>query len=186
MQKDSENSLADWAELDIESLMTLTASDKDSFVVGKNEDNGSGRIFGGQILGQVLAAAASTVATDRPARSLQLMFPNSSDPGCRMRYEVERASDGTRTSVRTVRAKQRGKLICLAIASFRAAGSAFEHDEPVDDVGAEPDQYPDAASVAANRGQLLQEHPYEFIARKGSVAVRIVDAVQPRATHDPS
>lgn len=186
MQKDPEGSLADWAELDIGSLMTLTASGQDSFVGGKNEDNGAGRVFGGQILGQALAAAASTVATDRPAHSLQLVFTNSGDPSWCMHYEVERASDGARTSVRTVRAKQRGKLICLAIASFRTAGSAFEHDEPVGHIVGEPDQYPDVAVVVANWGQLLPRHPFEFIARKGSVEVRIVDAVQRLATHDPS
>lgn len=185
MQKDDPQSrLADWAELDIASLMKLTASGQDSFVGGKNEDNGAGRVFGGQILGQVLAAAASTVATERPAHSLQLMFTNSGDPSHCMHYEVERASDGGRTSVRTVRAKQRGKLICLAIVSFRTAGSAFDHGEPVSDIVADPDQYPDVASVLANWGELLPGHPLEFIARKGSVEVRIVDAVQARGTRD--
>ena len=185
MQKGPEGRLADWAELDIESLMTLTASGRDSFVGDKNEDNGAGRVFGGQILGQALAAAASTVASDRPAHSLQLMFTNAGDPSCRMRYEVERVSDGGRTSVRSVRAEQRGKPICLAIASFRTAGSAFEHDERVGDIVAEPHELPTISSVVENWGQLVPGHPYEFIARKASVEVRPVDVVQPSATQEP-
>lgn len=83
--------VVDWAQLDIARLMMLGAEADNCFVSRQNEDNGAGRIFGGQILGQVLSAIARTVATDRPLHALQLMFCSSGHPAQPVRYSISRS-----------------------------------------------------------------------------------------------
>src|SRR5271169_4845722 len=56
-----------WDGADIADLLGLAAPESGRFRSRVGEINEHGRVYGGQLLGQALAAAARTVPADRPA-----------------------------------------------------------------------------------------------------------------------
>lgn len=172
----SKAEIVDWTRLDIAQLIALEQEGDATFVGQHNEDNGVGRIFGGQILAQTLSAAARTVAADRPVHSMQLTFCASGRPALPVRYTVHKLSDGATTSVRSVHAMQGAKTICVAAVSSQRPGAAFEHEEAVAGPVPDPASQPDAASLVEQHRSALAGHPLEFIAAKSAVEMRLVDA----------
>eukprot|EP00076_Gallus_gallus_P047334 XP_417475.3 acyl-coenzyme A thioesterase 8 [Gallus gallus] len=79
------------------------------------------RLFGGQIVGQALVAAARAVSRDLQAHSLHCYFVRAGDPKVPVLYEVERTRTGKSFSVRSVKAIQHGKPIFICQASFQLA-----------------------------------------------------------------
>jgi acyl-CoA thioesterase-2 len=75
------------------------------------------RAFGGELLAQVLVAASRTAA-DRVCHSLHVHFLLPGDPLLPIEYRVRRVRDGRQFAVRQVIARQRGREILLATASF--------------------------------------------------------------------
>ena len=59
------------------------------------------RVFGGQVIGQALVAAARTVE-GRPVHSLHAYFMLPGDPKVPILYEVDRLRDGSSFSTRRV------------------------------------------------------------------------------------
>uniref|UniRef100_A0A7M4FVX1 Acyl-coenzyme A thioesterase 8 n=2 Tax=Crocodylus porosus TaxID=8502 RepID=A0A7M4FVX1_CROPO len=86
------------------------------------------RLFGGQIVGQALVAAARAVSEDVHVHSLHCYFVRAGDPGMPVLYQVERTRTGRSFSVRSVKAVQHGKPILICQASFqRAQPSPVQH-----------------------------------------------------------
>ncbi|XP_018589663.1 acyl-coenzyme A thioesterase 8 isoform X2 [Scleropages formosus] len=77
------------------------------------------RLFGGQIIGQALVAAARSVSEDFFAHSLHCYFVRAGDPKVPVLYQVERTRDGRSFLVRSVKAIQHGKPILICQASFQ-------------------------------------------------------------------
>ncbi|XP_041080550.1 acyl-coenzyme A thioesterase 8-like isoform X1 [Polyodon spathula] len=76
------------------------------------------RLFGGQIVGQALVAAAKSVSEDISAHSLHCYFVRAGDPKVPVLYQVDRTRDGRSFSVRSVKAIQHGQPILICQASF--------------------------------------------------------------------
>ncbi|CAK6958749.1 acyl-coenzyme A thioesterase 8 [Scomber scombrus] len=76
------------------------------------------RLFGGQIVGQALVAAAKSVSDNLYAHSLHCYFVRAGDPKVPVLYQVERTRDGRSFAVRSVKAIQHGKPILICQASF--------------------------------------------------------------------
>jgi acyl-CoA thioesterase-2 len=93
---------------------------------GASEDIGTGRVFGGQVLGQALVAACRTATS--PIHSLHAYFLLPGDHHQPIDYLVERVRDGRSFATRRVVAQQKGRTIFTMMASFHApeAGS-FSH-----------------------------------------------------------
>jgi acyl-CoA thioesterase-2 len=89
------------------------------------------RVFGGQVLGQALMAAGSTVTPDRQPHSLHGYFLRPGDPTARIVYVVETTRDGRAFSTRRVIARQRGRPIFHMTASFQVVESGFDHQDPM-------------------------------------------------------
>ena len=85
---------------------------------GESRDIGSARVFGGQVLGQALIAACTTVE-ERIPHSLHAYFLRSGDFNAPIVYEVERNRDGRSFSSRRVVAIQHGRPIFTMAASFQ-------------------------------------------------------------------
>ncbi|KAB1262306.1 Acyl-coenzyme A thioesterase 8 [Camelus dromedarius] len=86
------------------------------------------RLFGGQIVGQALVAAAKSVSEDVHVHSLHCYFVRRGDPKVPVLYQVERTRTGASFSVRSVKAVQHGKPIFICQASFqRAQPSPMQH-----------------------------------------------------------
>ena len=108
---------------------------------GVNPDEERQRIFGGQVAGQALVAAARTVDDDRAVHSLHAYFLRPGDPNVPVLYEVDRIRDGRSFTTRRVAAIQHGRAIFHMSASFHIAEPGFDHLDEMPDVP-EPDRLP--------------------------------------------
>ena len=91
-----------------------------------NQTNYLGMIFGGQPLGQGLAAAQHTVP-DWPAHSLSGYFLRAGTMDKPIDYDVEVLRDGRRFAFRRVLASQDGKPIFDMLCSFHEPEAGVEH-----------------------------------------------------------
>ncbi len=102
--------------------------------LGESQDLGWGSIFGGQVLGQALSAAAQTVDEGRLVHSMHGYFLRTGDVRHPVEYAVDRIRDGRSFTTRTVVAKQHGRAIFNLAASFHGEETGFDHQEPMPDV----------------------------------------------------
>ena len=101
---------------------------------GQSPQIGWQRVYGGQVLGQALVAAARTVEPERTAHSLHAYFLIGGDPNHPLIYEVERIRDGGSFTTRRVRAIQHGRPIFAMSVSFQKAEGGFDHHSKMPDV----------------------------------------------------
>jgi acyl-CoA thioesterase-2 len=106
-------------------LMQLEPLGGDKFLA-QSEDIGTPAVFGGQVLGQSLAAASLTVGTDRPVHSMHAYFllPGEHAP---IEYSVDRVRDGRSFTTRHVVARQQERIIFEMSASFQTVDDGVEH-----------------------------------------------------------
>jgi acyl-CoA thioesterase-2 len=106
---------------------------------GDNLDIGYHRVFGGQILAQMIAAA-SAATPEKVVKSLHVLFPREGDTSKRMDYAVDKLQDGRTFGTTTITATQDGKVISAATVSMHAAeDSALQRSDPTPTVGAPAD-----------------------------------------------
>ena len=115
----------DQALQDLITLLELEPLEENIFR-GQSHDIGTPQVFGGQVLGQALAAASRTVH-GRTVHSLHAYFLQRGDVGAPIIYEVDRARDGASFSSRRVVAIQHGAQIFNMAASFQVPESGLEH-----------------------------------------------------------
>jgi len=148
---------------------------------GESRDIGSPQVFGGQVLGQALSAAAATVE-QRVVHSLHAYFLRRGDYNAPIVYEVDRSLDGHSFSNRRVVAIQHGQQIFTMAASFQAAESGFDHQIARPSVP-EPESLPSTDSPPAQvlaqlpervRRFFLPPRPFEFR------MVRPIEYLRPR------
>jgi acyl-CoA thioesterase-2 len=134
---------------------------------GESRDLGSQRVFGGQVLGQALVAASSTVQ-DRVVHSLHAYFLRGGDKTRPIIYEVDRSRDGKSFSTRRVVAIQHGEQIFHMSASFQKVEEGLSHQMSPPDVP-DPDELVDWATWVGQHGAnagfsklALLELPFEL------------------------
>ena len=141
-----------WDGADIAGLLDLASPQPGRFRSRLAEVNEHGRVYGGQLLGQALAAAARTVPADRPATAMQFMFLAGALPELPINYEVITLQDGKRFSSRHVRGSQSGgRIVCDANVSFATAIDSPEHmAPPAPDCGldTDPESLPELSDIA--------------------------------------
>lgn len=101
---------------------------------GRSQDLGWGTVFGGQVLGQALSAAAQTVPPDRSVHSLHAYFLRPGDTRRPILYDVDRIRDGRSFTTRRVVAIQNGEAIFSMGASFQLQEEGFDHQDPMPEV----------------------------------------------------
>ncbi len=89
-----------------------------------------GRLFGGLIAAQALAAAGATVADGRLPQSLHAYFIKGGRVGVDVEYTVERARDGRSFDTRRVTAAQDGVPIFEMLTSFHAPEPTLDWQRP--------------------------------------------------------
>ncbi len=94
---------------------------------GNSQDLGWGNVFGGQVLGQALSAAAQTVPTERPVHSLHGYFLRTGDAAKPIVYDVDCIRDGRSFTTRRVVAIQNGRAIFNLSASFQRVEDGLDH-----------------------------------------------------------
>ena len=103
-------------------------------VQGQNLDIGYHRVFGGQILAQVLTAAAEA-SPDKSVKSLHILFPREGDTSKPMTYRVTKLQDGRTFGTTEVVAEQDGKVISAAVLSMHASEDGLHRSETPPAVG---------------------------------------------------
>ncbi len=119
----------------LDELVTLLALERieENLFRGQSQDLGWGTVFGGQVLGQALSAAARTVPADRLVHSLHAYFLRPGDVSKPIVYDVDRIRDGTSFVTRRVVAIQNGHAIFNLAASFQKEEGGLEHQDDMPD-----------------------------------------------------
>ena len=129
------------------------------------------RVFGGQVAGQALVAAARTVEPDRRVHSLHAYFLRPGDPRIPILYEVDRIRDGRSFTTRRVVAVQHGRAIFNLSASFHLEEAGYVHQfEAPTDVPA-----PETLDDFATRWAPYADKIGEFYTRPRPIDTRYVD-----------
>ena len=110
---------------------------------GVSPDENRQRVFGGQVAGQALVAAARTVDDETSVHSLHAYFLRPGDPTIPILYEVDRIRDGRSFTTRRVVAIQHGRAIFNLSASFHRTESGLEHELPMPAALPDPETIPD-------------------------------------------
>src|SRR4051812_14762038 len=113
----------------LDELVKLLALERieENLFRGQSQDLGWGTVFGGQVLGQALSAAAQTVPSERHVHSMHAYFLRPGDVSRPIVYDVDRIRDGTSFTTRRVVAIQNGKPIFNLAASFQREEPGFDH-----------------------------------------------------------
>jgi len=125
---------------------------------GLSPDEERQRVFGGQVAGQALVAAARSVDADRSVHSLHAYFLRPGDPNVPILYEVDRIRDGRSFTTRRVVAIQHGRAIFNLQTSFHVHEEGFDHQRPMPDDVADPETLLDFHDRMAPYADTLGEH----------------------------
>jgi acyl-CoA thioesterase II len=110
---------------------------------GVSPDENRQRVFGGQVAGQALVAAARTIDESRMVHSLHAYFLRPGDPTVPILYEVDRIRDGRSFATRRVVAIQHGRAIFNLQASFHDDEPGPDHQIPMPEGVPDPETLPD-------------------------------------------
>jgi acyl-CoA thioesterase-2 len=140
---------------------------------GRSPQVGWQRVFGGQVIGQALVAAARTV-DGRAAHSLHAYFMRPGDPSVPIIYEVDRIRDGKSFATRRVVAIQHGEAIFSMSASFQVEESGFDHQLPMPSVPP-PEELPSESDLKALFVEKAPEPVRRYWERERPLELRPVD-----------
>src|SRR5215510_1332508 len=144
---------------------------------GESRDIGSAQVFGGQVLGQALTAAAATVE-GRIVHSLHAYFLRRGDFNAPIIYEVDRSRDGHSFSNRRVIAIQHGEQIFNMTASFQVVEEGLEHQIDMPKVPP-PEDLPDMVELLKPLLPKLPERVQRFVEKPRPFEFRMVQTVNP-------
>ncbi len=128
-----EDRLEAWDEQDVPALVSVRRLGDDLFQGRYNQVNVNRVLFGGQVLGQSLSAAAATV-TDRPLHSMHGYFLRPGQVDRPVTYAVERTRDGRSFSTRRVTGLQGDSVIFHLECSFHQPEAGWDHQVAMADV----------------------------------------------------
>lgn len=177
---------------DLVDLLALERLAPDRFS-GRSQDLGWRAIFGGQVLGQSLSAAAQTVPPDRSVHSLHGYFLRAGDVTRPILYDVERLRDGRSFTTRRVIARQAqetgetsaidraGEAIFSLEASFQVHEEGFEHQDPMPEVPP-PESLPSERALALAIADRLPEALRQMATAERPIEIR---PVEPRTPLQP-
>lgn len=113
--------------LDLPGLIDLLDLEQIEVNMFRGKTLGGGFVFGGQVLGQALVAAARTVEAERKPHSMHAYFLRPGDSEVPILFEVDRIRDGKSFTTRRVVAIQNGKAIFNMSVSFQVSEEGLEH-----------------------------------------------------------
>lgn len=113
-------------------LLDLEEIGPDRFRSRHGQANHAGSLYGGQLVGQALAAAIRTASGKTP-HSLHGYFLRPGSAGAAIDYHVEALREGQRVATRRVSAHQGGKLLFHLHCSLATPLSGFEHQAARDE-----------------------------------------------------
>lgn len=164
-------------------ILTLERIGEDRFRAAHNIDNYAGAAFGGQLLGQALAAARLTVDA-WPASSVSGTFFRAGRLGAPIDYVVERVSDGRRFAFRDVTAVQGDRTVFAMHCTFHAPQDGIAHQADAMGIVPDPDGLPDLPAFAATYRARLLPQIADIFGKPFPVELRPVDPERFLTDHD--
>lgn len=150
---------------------------EDNLFRGGRGSEGWQRVFGGQVLGQALVAAARTVDPSRSAHSLHGYFLLAGDPSIPIIYDVERIRDGRSFTTRRVKAIQHGAAIFSMSASFHKQEDGYEHQIAMPEVPP-PEALIDPNELIAHMIDKLPQAMRSYWERERPIEMRLLDVTR--------
>jgi acyl-CoA thioesterase-2 len=150
-------------------LLDLEAIEENIFR-GQNEATRYGRLFGGQVAAQALAAAGRTVE-ERRAHSLHAYFLRGGDPSVPIVFTVDRIRDGTSFTTRRVVAVQHGRAIFNMSVSFHKEEESYDHQDEMPDAP-DPDTLPTWEERVREAGERIPEHMRSWVFAERAIDTR--------------
>ena len=146
---------------------------------GLSWDLGSRALFGGQVMGQALAAAQMTLPEERVCHSFHSYFLLPGDANHPVVYDVENVRDGRSFSTRRVKAIQNGRNIFYMTASFQHLEEGLEHQfADMPDVPA-PENVESDLKVFEDSYDQLSERMREALSYHKPIDIRTVQTIDP-------
>jgi acyl-CoA thioesterase-2 len=127
--------------IDVLDLTTTSARTSEDIFVGTSGWIPTGRVFGGQVLGQSVVAAQRTIEA-RSIHSLHGYFVRPGDVDLPITFGVDRIHDGRSFATRRVQAYQSGRPIFSMIASFQTHDDGLEHQVDMPEGIPAPEELP--------------------------------------------
>lgn len=155
-------------------LLDVTPTQPDHFA-GRRKPGGVGRVFGGQVIAQALAAAERTVPDDRPVHSLHAYFLRGGSEDHETDFRVDRDLDGGSFSNRRVTASQdvdgTQRPILTMSASFHRPEPGVHHADAMPEVPP-PDSVPTEAELRARYADSVPERMRRFMQEPRPIELR--------------
>lgn len=141
---------------------------------GRSPQDGWQRVYGGQVIGQALAAAVRTVEPTRHAHSLHAYFILPGDPKVPIIYDVDPLRDGKSFTTRRVTARQHGHAIFSMLASFHVDEQGLDHQAEMPQV-TPPEELPSESEMRENLLPHMPEPVQRYFERDRPVEMRPVE-----------
>lgn len=143
---------------------------------GQSWDLGFRALFGGQVLGQSIAAAYKTVEEGRIIHSLHSYFLLPGDAQKPVIYDIENVRDGRSFSSRRVKAIQNGRTIFDMTASFHSPEPGLEHQFATMPKVPEPEEVAQDIRFYEDNYDQLSDRMKESLSYHRPVDIRTVDS----------
>jgi acyl-CoA thioesterase-2 len=137
----------------LQKLLNVETLDRDLYR-GMALPGGTGRVFGGQVIGQALISACRSVDDERLPHSLHAYFLRAGDNTVPIIFQVLRDADGRSFSNRRVVAMQRGEPILNMAVSFQLPEQGKDYTVSMPDVPPPEALKSEAEHVLENRDRL--------------------------------
>ncbi|MBF7072781.1 acyl-CoA thioesterase II [Glaciecola sp. MH2013] len=163
------------SEAKLEHLLDLERIE-DGFYRGQSWDLGFRALYGGQVLGQSIAAAYQTVEPTHVIHSLHSYFLLPGDAKKPVVYDIENVRDGRSFSSRRVKAIQNGRIIFDMTASFQKPEDGLSHQFAKMPKVASPDKVQQDIRFYEDNYDKLSDHMKESLSYHRPVDIRTVDS----------
>jgi acyl-CoA thioesterase II len=159
---------------DIKDLLELEQLDVNLFRSQANQPNHNNALFGGQMLGQGLKAAATTVAGRMP-HSLHAYFLLAGASDLPVIYDIEQTRDGGSFSTRRVVARQKGRTIFSMEVSFQREEPGYEHAIELEGAVPDPDDVKSIAQLATTFADIMPPNAAKALSKSRVVEIRPIN-----------
>ena len=166
-------------EVKLASLLQLERIEQSLFR-GQSWDLGFRALFGGQVMGQAIAAAQNTLPEGRVCHSFHSYFILPGDANIPVVYDVENIRDGRSFSTRRVTAIQHGKTIFHLTASFQHPEKGLAHQHADMPNVPPPDEVESDLTFFESSLNEISERMREAIVYHKPLDMRTVQTIDPR------
>ena len=151
---------------------------------GQSWDLGFKALFGGQVMGQALAAAQNTVEGKGIVHSYHSYFLLPGNAEHPVVYTVENLRDGRSFASRRVKAVQHGRIIFSMVASFQVPEEGFNHQHVNMPAVPHPDELPSQMDTLQLKFDKLPQTVQEKIKYHEPLEKRVVEVFDADENND--